>query len=247
MHQQEAAENKGLVIAVAAVILVIGALAVWQTAQLRESPTYVPMATATGGKGAVSGRLVRGDGVPIEGISMTWMRRLDSLTTMGGRRSEPSGPDGSFRIDDIEPGEGFVAISDFHGSWDGESGLFEVLPGSEASAIVVRAGPVDEERITRGVVVDKSGAPVAGARVTARRDGLMSQSMTEVTTRSDGSFEVVMPTAGGELVLTAEHSGQGPATVEGVAVGSQDVELRPGRPSAEPPAPDAERPGSRDE
>ena len=80
---------------------------------------------------------------------MTWMRRLDSLTTMGGGRSEPSGPDGSFRIDDVEPGEGFVEISALHGSWDGESGLFEVLPGSEASAIVVRAEPVDEERITR--------------------------------------------------------------------------------------------------
>ena len=245
MQQQEAGENKGLVIAVAAVIFAIGALAVWRTGQLRESPTYLPSATAAEGKGAISGRLVREDGAPIEGISMTWMRRLDSLTAMGGGRSEPSSPDGSFRIDDIEPGEGFVEVSAVHGSWDGESGLFEVLPGSEASAIVVRAEPVDEERITRGVVLDEDGAPVAGAKVTARRSELMSQSMTVVTTRPDGSFEVVTPTAGGELALTMERPGQEPATLEGVAVGSQDVELRPGRPSVEPSG--AGRPGSRDE
>lgn len=247
MQREEAGENKGLVIAVAAVILAIGALAVWQTGQRRESPTYVPLATAAEGKGAVSGHLVGGDSVPIEGISVTWMRRLDGLTTIGGGRSEPSGSDGSFWIDDIEPGEGFVEISGFHGSWDGESGLFEVLPGREASEIVVRARPVDEERITRGVVVDEDGAPVAGATVTARRDKLMSQSMTTVMTKPDGSFEVVMPSAGGELVLTTEHPGLEPATLEGVAVGSQDVELRPGRPSVEPPASDAGRPGSRDE
>ena len=185
--------------------------------------------------------------MPIEGVSVTWMRRLDGLTTMGGGRSEPSGPDGSFQIDDIEPGEGFVEISGFHGSWDGESGLFEVLPGREASGIVVRARPVDEERVTRGVVVDEDGAPVAGATVTARRDKLMSQAMTAVMTKPDGSFEVVMPSAGGELVLTTEHPGLKPATLEGVAVGSQDVELRPGRPPVEPPASDAGRPGSRDE
>ena len=247
MQQQEAGENKGLVIAVAAAILVVGALAVWQTGQLRESPTYVPSATAAEGKGAISGHLVTEDGAPIEGISMTWMRRLDSLTTTGGGHSEPSSSDGSFRIDDVEPGEGFVEVAAFHVSWDGESGLFEVLPGSEASAIVVRAEPVDEERITRGVVLDENGAPVAGARVTARRDRLMSQFMTAVDTRSDGSFEVVMPTAGGELVLTTERSGQAPARLEGVAVGSQDVELRRGRPSGEPLASDAARPDSRDE
>ena len=247
MEQKEAGENKGLVIAVAAAILVIGALAVRRTGQLRESPTYLPLATAAEGKGAVSGHLVREDGAPIEGISMTWMRRLDSLTTMGGGRSEPSGPDGSFRIDDIEPGEGFVEISAFHGSWDGESGLFEVLPGSEASAIVVRAELVDEERVTRGVALDEDGAPVVGATVTARRKRLMSQSMTVVTTTSDGSFEVVTPTAGGEFVLTMERPGHEPATLEGVAVGSQDVELRSGRPSVEPPASDAGRPDGRDE
>ena len=247
MQREERGESNALTIAVAAVILVIGALAVWQTGQRRVRPTYVPLATAAEGKGAVSGHLVREDGAPIEGISMTWMRRLDSLTTMGGGRSEPSGPDGSFRIDDIEPGEGFVKVSALHGSWDGESGLFDVLPGSKASAIVVRAEPVDEKRITRGVVLDEDGSPVADAAVTARRNGLMSQSMTVVNTSSNGTFEVVTPTAGGELVLTMDCPRHEPATLEGVAVGSQDVELRPGPPSVVPAAFDAGRPDGRDD
>lgn len=247
MQQEEGGENNALVIAVAAVILVVGALAVWQTGQRRENPTYVPLATAAEGRGALSGRVLDKGGEPVEGISMTWMRKQDSFMTVSAGRSEPSGADGSFRIDNVEPGEGFVEVSAFDGSWDGQSGLFEVLPGSEASEIVVRAEPVDEARITRGVVRDGDGAPVAGANVTARRDKLMSESMTVVSTRSDGTFEVVMPTAGGELMLTVELEGREPVTVEGVAVGSQDVELRAGPPAPEIPATGPENPGGGDE
>lgn len=142
---------------------VLAASPVPATSEVRVTAVAAPAIT-------LAGRVVDGWGAPVEGAS------VELLTPIGRQRhvaydldhSVPrtwrteSDEDGAFRID-VAPsleGASLVVACDGHPSYDQPAPLV-----TREDMWIVLSGPEDGDGVLDGVVVDPSGAPVAGANV----------------------------------------------------------------------------------
>ncbi|MBL8842002.1 MAG: sigma-70 family RNA polymerase sigma factor [Planctomycetes bacterium] len=130
---------------------------------------------------AVAGVVQDGDGQPLAG-ALLWIGSARYLT---GAPTTRSRDDGTFEFLHVPAGE--VPLGASADGWpDATMRLVVPAPPQRLDGVVVRFGA---GRFLAGVVVDETGAPIAGATVAASRDG----SMFDRSTRSDadGSFRLV--------------------------------------------------------
>jgi hypothetical protein len=148
---------------------------------------------------SIRGVVVDEAGEPLAGINVS-LRSLE--TGISNQNSIRSGPDGGFELPGLPRGRYQVLCWSNNRSGSEADGTLlagaivdEVEAGRSDLRVTLRAG-----RFARGVVQDKSGAPLAGvfvcantargARIDAKRSG------------ADGSFEVLLP-PGEEFELEA--------------------------------------------
>jgi protocatechuate 3,4-dioxygenase beta subunit len=173
--------------------------------------------------GSITGRVVDAEGRTIEAFRVSAERlERDRQGSGGNRFKDVAAADGAFALEDLAEGTYAVRAS-----------APEMAPGT-VSGVRVTAGQPSEAGlirlarggIVRGLVVDTSGAGVAGATVTALPGGRMSW-MDRVEGASDGSgaFELLGVRAG-RITVTATH----PAYAEGRVSG---VDVEPARGPAE--------------
>jgi uncharacterized GH25 family protein len=149
---------------------------------------------------------------------------------LGFHPATPAGPDGSFRVEDLEPGKYDVRV---HGPEFAQltKSDVELTPGktTDLGTITVLRG-----RMLTGRVVDASGSPVAGARVSVSRtllsmEGAQDQLDTiaemtgarTATTDQDGGFTII-GIARTHTFAGAEHPDKGRATPVDIPEGNED-------------------------
>jgi uncharacterized GH25 family protein len=159
---------------------------------------------------------------------------LYSVSTAQWGQSTPfSAKDGAFRLEGVAPGRRFLTVTG-PGFMRKTTDAYEVKPGQETDVgtIVVERG-----RTIRGRVVDATGAPVAGAKVTGGArlfgDGKSAGGAggafggglaKSADTGEDGRFELAGLGVARVLVV-GEHEQKGRSPVTVVPPGDGDVEL----------------------
>lgn len=190
-----------------------------------------------GARGALEGRVVDAEGRGIAGASVALLpaeasvfelmsNLVDLLTTLD-RESEPrarttSGPDGAFRLTEVEPG-GFTLLVRAAGFEQGQATGTMAPAGAVGGPVVVELGP---REALRGIVVDEHGRGVGGARVALLpKDDVAMALHGRVFTDAgpDGRFVVPAPPAGTELILIAAAEGYATAFAQAKPT---DPELR---------------------
>ena len=172
--------------------------------------------------GSITGTVVDEAGRPVDAFRVM-ARPAVSLRMMGGGRADTFGAaDGRFVLEDLGEGEYVVDVTAPERAPAVVSGV-KVPSGGTGHAGTIRLTPGG---IVRGVVVDASSAPVAGASVYVSGPGRdYSRSAPEVMTDSGGAFELRGVPAG-TAQLRAVHS----AYTQGLFSG---VEVDPARGPAE--------------
>lgn len=156
---------------------------------------------------SLQGRVVDSEGNGLRGWTLTFWRGTQPrrpllLDPWGGILSTTTGADGIFAVDGLPPGDLCLRIEDPRWRAQGLE-VRDLEPGelrSGVELVLLRAASL------RGQVVDDSGWPVGGARVTAgRREG--SGVPMVATTDADGryAFDAALP---GEYVLCACSEGR---------------------------------------
>jgi protocatechuate 3,4-dioxygenase beta subunit len=163
--------------------------------------------------GSVTGAVADETGKAIEGFRVN--ARLPSRAgMMGGRADSFAAPDGRFVLDDIAEGEYVVDVT----APERVTAVFpgvKVAAGAAADIGTVRLGTGG---IVKGLVVDGSAAPVAGASVWVMGPGRdFSRMPTEITTDSGGAFEARGVTPGSAQVR-ATHVAYAPAAATTIEV-----------------------------
>jgi len=145
------------------------------------------------------------EGRPVEGALAVLFDRRDQGPGGQYPADRPTGPDGRVRLQGFPPGT--YALGVMHpGMFSGGSEEVVLREGETTSRTVQLTA--DRGTALEGEVVDRSGHPVAGARVVARPfDGPPAE------TGSDGRFRLTSLREGVDYLLTAvAGSGQGSAT-----------------------------------
>ncbi|MCI0585771.1 MAG: carboxypeptidase regulatory-like domain-containing protein [Planctomycetes bacterium] len=176
----------------------------------------------------LAGRVVdaEGAGVPAARISAREAQGFGlRAVNLLGSGSARSGADGSFRIGSLGPGPHQVSAR-AEGKFPAEEQRLEVPPASgvESLRFVLEAG-----RAVSGRVVDATGAPIVGARVSARdepnpRPGPRRWSHQMGKTAEDGAFRLT-GLGDGPFVVEASLEGKGQAEVTGVATDAPPLEI----------------------
>jgi protocatechuate 3,4-dioxygenase beta subunit len=209
----------------------------------RDDPAATPPLTlrlsATTG---VAGRVVDGDGEPVPG-AMIVARPLDPRSALtrrmrGGfgsieRRGSSAG-DGTFRLDGLQPDEGYQLTATAAGFAAATAEVGGLAPGAvrEGLEIVLPAGLV-----AFGRVVDDNERPVAGAAVAlteANADSLRARFRrlgfgtggggAETASDGEGRFEL-RDLAAGRFDLAVTASGFAPLAVPGVELPEGEAEI----------------------
>lgn len=186
------------VVAVAAAILVLPRLRMAKV-------TLVPHGDPQ--RAAVAGRVVKPDGTPLAGASVTWFhqegeRQLFGATMFrGGDLRTTTAADGTFRFDAVPQVEGHAALDDDTCGHEGSSG--HVLPqlGSRVEGLELRSAAIAADRWLRGRLRRPDGTPAAFAHLQARAHGLLRNWQGSTSADADGSFVILGPWAGAEVEL----------------------------------------------
>jgi hypothetical protein len=185
-------------------------------------PTYVPSTNPA--QTAVSGTVVDGSGKPQAGIAVTWFAHRGGGAYQGGDHVL-SGPDGSFTLVGLTPGEGYVATSHETPLFEGRVRSFEARRGMDARDVVLRIEEVPLGRRISGRVLRADGTLATRVAVRGARSSLRGSWSAMATTDDRGEFVLVAPWSGGEAEL--ELLGVGATSPIGtVEVGSAGIELR---------------------
>jgi hypothetical protein len=183
--------------------------------------TAQPGTTATG---TVAGTVVDAEtGAPIEGVSLTLATEGRDVRYTGPSAKTPSGasgPSGAFQIADVPVGRYTVrafkaglAAGVYGGRFAGDTYAvyFDV---AAAQPTVVRVAVWQLSSIS-GTVLDKNGAPLAGATVVALRKAIVSgrlslESGTKARTGANGAYTLREMTPG-EYLVAIQSSALAPA------------------------------------
>ena len=210
-------------------------------------------------RGAVLEGVVLSGGVPVEGASVAVYASADSqFKGMGIAMSPPTGPDGTFTIDNLPESSYFlVARRRAAGGMTGplEKGdLYGYYPGNPVYArgggvTHVRIETVEKEKplsyaevtagtetVLRGRVVDRSGAPQAGVYAFVYDDRVFGHQRPfghSGRTGADGTFAIYLDRPGIFYLGARENFGNSPRPGErfGFYEGTPDhaIEAIPGR------------------
>ncbi len=163
--------------------------------------------------GAITGTVVDDAGRPIQGF-----RVATRATTRGGYGGPPpqtfGAADGRFTLEDVTEGSYVVEVSAPDRAAAAVSGV-KVGAGATVDVGTVRLGAGGS---VRGVVVDASSAPIAGASVAVSGPGReFTRATPPVTTDSGGAFEFRGVTPGAAQVMV-RHPSYAPGQVTGLDV-----------------------------
>lgn len=158
-------------------------------------------------RAAVAGRVLKPDGSPLAGASVTWFhqegeRQLFGATMFqGGDLHTTTASDGTFRFDAVPPTEGYAALGDAACGHEGASG--HVLPqlGSRVEGLELRGTAIAADRWLRGRLRRPDGTAAAFVFVQARAYGLLRKWQSGTSCDAEGRFAILAPWAGGELEL----------------------------------------------
>jgi protocatechuate 3,4-dioxygenase beta subunit len=214
--------------------LAAGGAATGIEVRLAEGGTVLGRISGPGGA-PVAGAKVRASSRPANDRNMPMFfdpatfRRLEATTDA----------DGQYRIANVPPGTGNVLVQ-AQGFVDGNRGELVFAAGTETRADVA----LEPGRAIAGIVLDAGGVPIEGARVSTSSPAASAPSPRPGVTRSvpvgagdrffpgrnavtdaKGAFRVE-GLAAGAYNVTANAQGLAPRTVEGVAAGTESVEIR---------------------
>ncbi len=178
--------------------------------------------------GGISGKVLDLlSSAPITSFSVRYARTRDGKPMGFGKRERFESADGTFEIDDVDPGRYVVQVS-AEGYATKQSEELEVVRKSVPSSVVIA---LDHGSMLRGVVLRSSDrAPVSGAVVSLRADasrdlfgndlsgGFRRGGAGGVVTGEDGRF-ALMNVSPGEYALDVTHDLYAPQRVEGIVVG----------------------------
>ncbi len=197
--------------ALALVALVLGG-AIFVLPRLRMADvTLVPHGDPQ--RAAVAGRVLKPDGSPLAGASVTWFhqegeRRLLGATMFrGGDLRTTTADDGTFRFDAVPPTEGYAALGDPACGHEGAAG--HVLPqlGSRVEGLELRGTAIAADRWLRGRLRRPDGTAAAFVFLQAHAYGLLSNWQGGASSDADGQFAILTPWAGSELELVLPAEG----------------------------------------
>ncbi|MBN1418165.1 MAG: carboxypeptidase regulatory-like domain-containing protein, partial [Planctomycetes bacterium] len=173
---------------------------------------YADLKIVMAAGGAVSGRVVDGEGRPIEGATVKAQLVSEGLDVnfMSGKTVRSDG-NGAFLVGGLEPGA-YIAAAEAAGYLTRSVTGVQVVSGRTTADIEIRLG---EGSSVAGRVMDPAGEPISGATVT-------------VTDTSEGSRREVRTTnARGEFRI--DSLGQSPVEIE-VKMDGYQTARRPGVP-----------------
>lgn len=197
-----------------------------------EEPVFVPLQGARGG--AISGRVVDGNGKPLAGLTLVLEQREDvDLLQMFrseaswiilpiGAPDEISDADGNFRFETGRD-DHVVRVHPTERMFAGQTGRIPVRPGFESSGIILRAQPFGSERLISGVVRAEDGAPVGGVHVSAWSPVDPGTILCGDWTDEEGAFTLVDPSRTESALLKAMPRMGSVVTVPGVRFGTSEL------------------------
>jgi len=148
-------------------------------------------------RGAIEGRLLTPDGVPVGGLY------IDAACEGSGGRGATVGPGGVFRLAGVEDGTWSLRPQDIRETVVGDTVSVVVEGGGTVRGVEVRTWP---QHVISGVVEDELGEPVCGISVCAFRPGRdwYDNVVACTSTDLDGGF-VLLLYEEGEWVLSVER------------------------------------------
>jgi hypothetical protein len=171
--------------------------------------------------GAVSGKVVDGDGRPLGNISLTLDRGAQDMPADVSRSTDASG---NFAIDRLRPGDYFVNAQR---SWayDSKSARERVtVRANEKSTLTITIA--ENTGAISGVVTDADGTPAVDAFVSvekysagARLEKYDQTANGPIMTTVDGTFIASKLPLGNTYTIRAFRKGGGDGVVENVAIG----------------------------
>lgn len=193
-----------LLFAALAIVAVAGAILVLPRLRMA-NVTLVPHGDPQ--RAAVAGRVLKPDGTPLAGASVTWFhqegeRRLLGATMFrGGDLRTTTAADGTFRFDTVPPVEGHASLGDAACGHEGSSG--HVLPqlGSRTEGLELRSVAISADRWLRGHLRRPDGTPAAFAQVQLRANGFLRNWQGSTSADADGAFVILGPWSGAEVEL----------------------------------------------
>ena len=202
--------------------VVVVSLALAFSRRSRFEPTYVPAADPA--RASVTGTVVDRNGAPQPGVAVTWFAHRGDGVYQGGAEVIAA-PDGTFTLTALEPGEGYIAVSQSTPLVEGETRRFAARAGAQAQGIVLRTQEVPATRRISGRVLRSDGTPAAQVAVRGARTSLRGAWSALSITDQRGEFVLVAPWGGGEAELEVLDAGSA-ATQATAAVGSAAITLR---------------------
>ncbi len=173
------------------------------------------------GRGTIEGRVVSArTGQPVTKFQVGSFGGKINLATpaMYGNLTAFMDPDGNFKLNNVEAGDGYVAVT-AEGYAPSQQPVTGVREGATVSGILFK---LDPGATIDGLVTDSSGQPVSGARIYlggAPRDQWRMDREMVATSGADGTFEITS-LGPDTTMVSAVHSDFAP--------GSELVTVTPG-------------------
>jgi hypothetical protein len=211
-----------------ACVVGLAALLLWPGWQ-RERPQYRPNADpATAG---IEGMVVDQDGLPIAGIGVRWFAKVEVAAS--GLANVHAGSDpvvtdaaGNFRMDALQPGDGYLQLEADAKLFHGRSGEFDLRRGAIAGGLRLRAKALPVEKLLRGRILRQDGTPAAFEPLRLQESSLLGHKQAMVVTDAAGNFEHVGVMFENNCELFWIPSGRAPVKLGAVRFDGTRLELR---------------------
>jgi hypothetical protein len=177
-------------------------------------------------RAAVHGMVQTAKGVPLAGVNVTWFAAQDlgdSFNTLfrGSDLTARTAADGSFQFASVPAVEGYAALADDHGRFEGSSHHVVARKGMRAEGLCLAAEAIDPARWLRGQLRRPDGSGLPFAHVQVRANGLLQTWQGPTTTDADGRFAILCPWAGAQVELLLLPTGSAPRTLGTHEVGNE--------------------------
>ena len=185
-------------------------------------------------EGGIAGRVTDSDGRPAAGIRVTAEPSTSFSFNRFDPRSTSTDAEGRYELEDLDPGTYALRVGSRGwgrgGGSTGEAFGVALVEGVQVSATSITGGvnvQLSSPGRVIGQVVNRDGAPVAGATIFVREaSGRPVDAISTVRSGADGRFSYSRVNPGSYLV-SARGDGKASEAVDGVVVTSgQDTEVR---------------------